>query len=92
MWVGFLWITLLIRQLRAVMPRLASALVGLGLLAPVGAYYVPTWNATWQMNRSTLIMPCNYSGDLDPANVANFGIVDIDWSQGQATYAKQRRT
>jgi hypothetical protein len=35
-------------------------------------------------------MPCNYSGDLDPANVANFGIVDIDWSQGQATWAKQR--
>jgi hypothetical protein len=34
---------------------------------------------TWQLNRSTINMPCNNTGSLD-RTVLPFGIVDIDWS------------
>lgn len=35
---------------------------------------------SWLMNRSTLIMPCNYTGFVDPRTVAHWGITDFDWS------------
>jgi hypothetical protein len=38
---------------------------------------VPPWPATWQMNASTIIMPCNYTGFQDPATTAGWGIVDF---------------
>ena len=41
---------------------------------------VPPWPATWQMNASTIIMPCNYSGFQVPSTTAGWGIVDFDWS------------
>ena len=34
-----------------------------------------------QMSRSTIFMPCNYSGPYDPAIAAKFGIVDFDVRQ-----------
>lgn len=33
---------------------------------------------TWQMNRSTIIMPCNNTGLTDPRTVANWAITDWD--------------
>eukprot|EP00039_Didymoeca_costata_P021308 m.344156 g.344156 ORF g.344156 m.344156 type:complete len:509 (-) comp23899_c0_seq1:13-1539(-) len=41
---------------------------------------VPPWPATWQMNASTIIMPCNYTGYQAPSTTAGWGIVDFDWS------------
>ena len=35
---------------------------------------------TWLMNRSTIIMPCNYTGFTDPAAVANWSLHSWDWS------------
>jgi hypothetical protein len=34
-----------------------------------------------QMSKSTIFMPCNYSGHYDPAVAAKFGIVDFVRSQ-----------
>ena len=36
---------------------------------------------TWQLNMSTIAMPCNYSGYFDPAFGARFGMISYDWSQ-----------
>jgi hypothetical protein len=41
---------------------------------------VPPWPATWQMNASTIIMPCNYTSFQEPSTTAGWGIVDFDWS------------
>ena len=41
---------------------------------------VPPWPATWQMNLSTIIQPCNDSGPFDPAFGSKFGVADYDWS------------
>jgi hypothetical protein len=38
---------------------------------------VPPWPATWQMNASTIIMPCNYTGFQVPSTTAGWGIVDF---------------
>ena len=49
---------------------------------------MPRMKQTWMMNRSTIIMPCNNSGFTDPASTAGFGIVDFDWSNSKAQWAK----
>lgn len=48
---------------------------------------VPPWPATWQMNASTIIMPCNYTGYQVPKTVAGWGIVDFDWSNNLAGWS-----
>lgn len=40
---------------------------------------------TWQMNMSTIIMPCNNTGLTDPRTIANWGFVDFDWSNSKGT-------
>lgn len=50
--------------------RLSSALVG--CLSAASAAQ-PKWPATWDMKASTLFMPCNYSGFLDPSISAKWG-------------------
>ena len=40
---------------------------------------------TWQMNRSTIIMPCNNTGYTDPQTTLGWGIVDFDWSNHKGT-------
>ena len=40
---------------------------------------LPSYPATWDMARSTIIMPCNGSGFADPHFFSKFGIVDFDW-------------
>lgn len=48
---------------------------------------LPKWTATYNMSLSTIIMPCNTSGYYDAAVAAQFGIVDIDWSNGKQLWA-----
>lgn len=41
---------------------------------------LPKFPATYEMQKSTIFMPCNYSGHYNPSVAAKFGIVDFDWS------------
>ncbi len=63
--------------------------VVLGLLA-VAAGSTPRWAATYDMQRSTIVMPCNNSGFMDTAATQNWGVVDFDWSNAKGTWANQR--
>eukprot|EP01043_Picozoa_sp_COSAG02_P064226 COSAG02_NODE_9324_length_2255_cov_13.116883_2_plen_336_part_00 len=45
---------------------------------------------TYQMNRSTIIMPCNESGLTDPASTRHWGIVDFDWSNAKGAWARAK--
>ena len=40
----------------------------------------------YNMSLSTVVMPCNTSGPLDPAFFSQFGIVDVDWSHMKAVW------
>ena len=51
---------------------------------------VPDRPATYMMNSSTIIMPCNNSGYTDPASTVGWGVVDFDWSNNKATWAKAK--
>ena len=46
---------------------------------------VPPGPAVWQMNLSTLIMPCNNTGPTDPASTMGWGTLDFDWSNWKGT-------
>jgi hypothetical protein len=37
------------------------------------------------MNRSTILMTCNYSGFTDPRSTVGWAIVDYDWSNAKGT-------
>lgn len=39
---------------------------------------LPRAVANWALNRSTIIMPCNSTGLLDPATTAGWAVVDFD--------------
>ena len=52
---------------------------------------LPRWPATWNISRSTVIMPCNYSGYTDPHSLpSRYGLVDIDWSNAMGLWASER--
>jgi hypothetical protein len=51
---------------------------------------VPNRTATYMMNISTIIMPCNNSGFTDPASTKGWGVVDFDWSNAKAIWAKEK--
>ena len=55
----------------------------LALCAPAVLAQRPTTPVTYQMNRSTIIMPCNYSGFTDPQSTKGWGLVDFDWSNAK---------
>ena len=60
-------------------------------LAQVPGYGTPNYTVTYQMNRSTVIMPCNYTGFLNATNLAPFGgLIDVDWSNAKSTWSKQQ--
>ena len=48
---------------------------------------VPSGPAVWQMNLSTIIMPCNYTGPTDPQSTKGWGTIDFDWSNWKGTGA-----
>ena len=45
---------------------------------------------TWQLNRSTIVMYCDYGRLVDPSELASWsnGIIDWDWSHGKEIWAK----
>lgn len=51
--------------------------------------YQPKWAPTYDMAKSTIFMPCNVSGFLNPEIAAKWGIVDFDWSNGKGDWTKQ---
>jgi hypothetical protein len=46
------------------------------------------WKPTWQMNMSTVMMPCNVSGWFDARLAAKYGIVDFDWSNVRSMWTR----
>lgn len=40
----------------------------------------PTWEPTYEMSKSTMIMPCDYGGPTDPETTKGWALVDFDWS------------
>jgi len=52
----------------------------------VGYSNLPKWEPTYNMSRSTIVQPCNYSGFFDPSYISQFGIVDFDWSNAKQIY------
>jgi len=58
--------------------------------AQQGIPATPPYPVTWQMNRSTIIMPCNETGLTDPRSTKGWGIVDFDWSNAKAVWAKAK--
>lgn len=57
----------------------ARALVLLVLVVGARAQ-LPNRTATWVMNQSTIIMPCNNSGFTDPETTKGWSVIDFDWS------------
>ena len=51
---------------------------------------VPPYPVSYQMNRSTIIMPCNESGFTDPLSTRGWAIVDFDWSNAKEEWAKAK--
>ena len=60
-----------------------------GLFAAAVVAVVPPWPATYNLSRSTFLMPCNYTGFFNPVSAAQYGIVDFDWSNAKAEWTKQ---
>jgi hypothetical protein len=41
---------------------------------------LPQFNHTYNMQQSTIAMPCNYSGFMDlGGDLGKFGVIDFDW-------------
>lgn len=63
----------------------ALAAVGFARYQPPlrGVGQLPKFAPTWDMQLSTIAMPCNDSGLLDINLHSQFGLIDIDWSNGK---------
>jgi hypothetical protein len=60
-----------------------------GTYLPSASVQLNTLELLWaQMSMSTIIMPCNTSGWFDASFAAQYGIVDIDWSNGRAQWSR----
>ena len=59
-------------------------------LGQQGVPTVPPYPVSWQMNASTIIMPCNESGFTDPQSTVGWGIIDFDWSNAKEMWAKAK--
>jgi hypothetical protein len=40
---------------------------------------------TYQVNKSTIIMPCNNTGFTDPTSTVGWSVIDFDWSNSKGT-------
>ena len=70
---------------------MALVLLAAVALAQVPGYGAPNYTVTYQMNRSTVVMPCNYSGFLDKQNLAPYGgLIDVDWSNSKQQWTKHQ--
>ena len=72
--------------------QLSAPAVLLGCLSAAGTVTArqPMWPPTYDMKASTLFMPCNYSGFLDPSISAKWGVVDFDWSNAKGAWTRQQ--
>jgi len=53
-----------------------TVLVAAALSSPgCGFSPCPSWEPTWNITRSTIIMPCNLSGYFDPKIAGQFAVV-----------------
>jgi hypothetical protein len=68
----------------------AFVLTPLAGAAPLATYDVPKWTPTYNMSRSTVVMPCNESGYSDPHLFAKFGIADFDWSNAKEAWSNTK--
>ena len=68
------------RPQKASMLLVAAAATTVGMLTQV-----PSGPAVYQMNLSTIIMPCNYTGPTDPQSTKGWGTIDFDWSNWKGT-------
>ena len=53
---------------------------------------LPSWKPTYQMNKSTFVYTCNYTGPSDVSNtsiLAKFGMVFLDWSESKEIWVKE---
>lgn len=83
-------IPLLSASVVALLPRSGPRdLTGMGTI-PLSATKLPNAKATYQMNQSTIIMPCNNSGFTDPTSTVGWAVIDFDWSNAKAIWTKQR--
>ena len=55
-----------------------------------GAGPFPPWPASYQMNLSTVLMPCNSSGLIDPETLKGWALNSFDWSTGKSAWAAAR--
>ena len=62
---------------------------GYGAAGELGRPCTPKWSPTYSMAKSTIVMPCNNSGFLDPSFAAKWGICDIDWSNLKSQWDKK---
>ena len=69
---------------------LAATTLTVAVLGQQGVPTVPPYPISWQMNTSTIIMPCNRSGYTDPQSTLGWGIVDFDWSNAKDMWAKAK--
>ena len=78
-------------------PRFSSAAQDVGVGGGGGAPVVvvtppvlPDWEPTYNMSRSTVIMPCNWTGMVDPRVYKGYGLVDFDWNSAKAIWSTTR--
>ena len=73
------------RVLFSLVSPAAGAVVAVLLLlvaAPASCQLPANIPQTWQLNLSTIAMPCNYTGFLDSSPFP-FAVIDIDWSNNK---------
>ena len=53
----------------------------------IPAHLLPRWRPTYNMSMSTIIQPCNFSGQMNASFLAKWGVVSVDWSNAHAVWA-----
>lgn len=48
---------------------------------------LPNWEPTYNSTLSTVIMPCNWTGLVDPRVYKGYGLVDFDWNSAKAIWS-----
>ena len=69
---------------------LLPLLLRLLVLAPPARAAVPPWPATYALNASTIVMPCNESGLLAGAATAGWHIKSFDWANARGAWSAHR--
>mmetsp|Transcript_51139 Transcript_51139/g.144038 ORF Transcript_51139/g.144038 Transcript_51139/m.144038 type:complete len:438 (-) Transcript_51139:73-1386(-) len=75
-------------------PLLAASVVLASPDNPAGNGYkspkprLPRWPPTYDMRRSTILMPCNYSGWHSVDEALRYGLVSYDWANARDLWAR----